>query len=553
MPHPYFRHILAAMLLTILMPARAEPPVPDAGQLLQQTTPPLSLPEREAPKIETEETPAEGGEDATRIHVTRLRITGATVFSEAELHALVAGGEGKELSLADLRALTAWITHYYRNRGYLLARAYLPAQEVKNGEVEVAVLEGHLGKVAVDNQANLGGAALAPLTQLHSGEVTNNQSIERTLLLLSDLPGVEVKSTLKPGATVGASDLLVEVIPERRITGSIDADNYGDRYSGQYRLGATVNVNNPLKAGDQATVRALVSDENMSYVRGSYQLPIDYQGSRLGIAGSDMHYRLGKDFAPLDATGDAQIGSLYAMLPFVRSRRFNLFGQAQYDHLKMEDRIDATATVIDKTLNNGSAGLKGDFLDPLGAANSFIVTSTMGHLKLDQISLALDTATAQTAGYFGKGNISWQRLQRFSNANSVYMSAMAQFASKNLDSSQKMSLGGAFGVRAYPQGEAQGDIGYVLTLEERYNLPISALGTWQLATFIDVGRVKLNKDPWATGTNRRNLYGAGFGLNVAKAQAWYLKADVAWRLGSELPHSDDDRSPRAWLQAVKNF
>ncbi len=79
-------------------------------------------------------------------------------------------------------------------------------------------------------------------------KVSVGQPVESPLLQLSDLPGVSVKSTLVPGASVGASDLIVDVSPGQRVTGSIDADNARNRYTGEERLGGTANLNNPLLA-----------------------------------------------------------------------------------------------------------------------------------------------------------------------------------------------------------------------------------------------------------------------------------------------------------------
>lgn len=553
MPRASIQHGLAVMLAAATAAVLAQQQVPDAGRLLQETKPPPSLPQRDAPKIEIEEPPAAQVPQGPLIHVARLRITGATVFTEPELHAIVADREGKELSLGGLRELADRVTQHYRSHGYLLARAYLPAQDVTDGEVQIAVLEGRLGEVSVDNPAGVGGAALAPLAQLHPGEVAHGRVLERNLLLLSDLPGVEVKSTLKPGATPGASDLLVDVAPGRRVTGSVDFDTFGNRFSGQYRVGGMVNFNNPLRVGDQAALRLMASDERMTYWRGSYQLPVNGQGSRVGLAWSDMHYRLGEDLAPLEAEGDAQVGSLYAMHPFVRSRAFNLYAQLQYDRLRLKDRINATATAIDKKLNNWSVAMNGDVHDGLAGANSFSVAYTAGDLGLDPVSRALDAATARSGGSFGRLNLSWLRLQPLTGAFSLYFSAMAQFASKNLDSSQKLSLGGVYGVRAYPQNEAPGDQGYVATLEARYNLPVSIPGVWQSTAFVDTGHVRLNEHPWTAGENSRTLSGAGFGLNAAPARNWYLKASLAWKLGGRRPLSDVDRTPRVWFQAGSFF
>lgn len=542
-----------AIAAGLIPAALAAQQLPDAGRLLEETRPALTLPQHPPAKIEIQEQPS-ANEDRTQIHVSHFHITGASRFSEAELHALVAPSEGSDLTLGELRRIADQITEYYRAHGYLLARAYLPAQDVKNGEVEIAVLEGRLGQVTIDNSAGLRGAALAPLSRLQPGDPVHDGTLERSLLQLSDLPGVDVHATLKPGTVLGASDVLVDVAPGPRVAGSVDADNYGDRFSGQYRLGGTLAFNNPLALGDQAVLRA-VAGRGMNYARASWQLPVNSWGTRIGASASDLHYRLDGALSPLRASGEAQTGSLYLLHPFVRSRLFNLNGQLQYDHLKLEDRIGATNTNVEKSANDWTVGVSGDFLDALGrgGANSFSLTHTTGRLHLDATSDALDAMTAQTTGSFGKWNASWLRMQQITDADSLYASLFTQWASKNLDSSQKFSLGGANAVRAYPQGEAPGDQGYLLTLEARHVLAMPSLTLWQLVVFVDGGRVDLNKQPWMAVDNRRTLTGAGLGLNIAQGRAWTARVSVAWRLTDKMPVSDSDRSPRIWGQIVKSL
>ena len=541
-------------MLLAASPAWAQQ-IPDVGRLLEQIKPAPSIQQHEIPRIDIEERPALEGAEGVRIHVAHLRIRGATLFNVAELHALVADAEGKDLTLGDLRDLADRITRHYRSQGYLLARAYVPAQDVTNGDIDIAVIEGRLGKVEVNNTAAVGGAALAPLEQLRAGESTQQRDLERNLLLLSDIPGVEVKSTLKPGATVGATDLLVDVAPGRKLAGRVEFDSYGDRFSGQFRLGSTINLNNPLQIGDQATLRSMVSDEGMNYVRGSYQLPISSLGTRVGIAASDMRYHLGKTFAPLDATGGAQIGSLYLLQPMVRSRTVNLNGEFQYDHKKLQDRIGATATETDKALNEWTAGVNGDSQDDLGGggANTFSLAYTTGHLGLDPVTEAIDASTARTSGGFAKWNLSGMRLQRLSDVADLYFSGTGQLASKNLNSSEKSSLGGAYGVRAYPQGEAPGDTTALLTLEARYKLALALPGLWQATAFVDSGHATINRNPWTQAANSATLTGAGVGINVAQAEGWTMKGSLAWKLSSHVPNADVDRTPRVWFQATKDF
>ncbi len=131
-----------------------------------------------------------------------------------------------------------------------------------------------------------------------------------------------------------------------------------------------------------------------------------------------------------------------------------------------------------------------------------------------------------------------------------------QLASKNLDVSEKMELGGMNAVRAYPEGEAYADQGYVLSVEARLLLaPLSPAqrGQVQLLAFVDSGSVERDKQPWTSGANRRTLSGAGVGAVWSEANNFMVRAYYARKLGSELATSAPDRSGRFWIQAVKYF
>ena len=113
-----------------------------------------------------------------------------------------------------------------------------------------------------------------------------------------------------------------------------------------------------------------------------------------------------------------------------------------------------------------------------------------------------------------------------------------------------------YGVRAYPEGEAYGDQGYVLNMEVRVLLPKFSeqmLGQLQLIAFVDTGSVTVNKNPWTTEPNRRSLSGAGVGINWSAYNNFIVKAYYARKLGSEVATSAPDASGRFWIQVVKYF
>ncbi len=92
------------------------------------------------------------------------------------------------------------VTLYYREQGYPFARAYLPAQRMANGELTIAVIEGRYGKVtAATDDAKLAAQAQPFLDDLKPGEVIERDRLERSILVLSDLPGVAVRPVIRPG------------------------------------------------------------------------------------------------------------------------------------------------------------------------------------------------------------------------------------------------------------------------------------------------------------------------------------------------------------------
>ncbi len=534
---------------------------PAAGSLSQQIERPrATLPAQSIPQIQIQQSSTQTGTGADQkaIRVEALRVTGGNLYPEATLVAATGFSGPADLSLPALRTLAARITDYYRARGYFLAQAYLPAQDIKDGVVTIAVLEGQYGKVEVRNQSGLAPSVPATiLSDLRSGDVVTIDTLESRMLMLSDVSGVNVKSTLAPGATVGASDLIVDVTPGKRYFGSIDADNYGNRYTGSKHLGGTFGINDLTGNGDALTLRAMTSGSGLHYLRAAYQMQLGR--GKAGVAVSDMEYELGSDFSSLNAHGNASIASLYGSYPLRRSRRSNMTLLGNFDAKRFRDEVDATSTIARKRVNVAMVSLAGDDRDDYfgGGVSSYTIGLSSGRLDIAAGGALLsDQASVRTNGSYRKLSYQSSRLQSLTTSTSLYAAVSGQLASKNLDISEKMELGGFGGVRAYPSGEGSGDQGYVLNLETRTALPRftdSLPGQMQFVGFIDTGTVHANKNPWTAGKNRRTLSGAGFGIDWLAERNFLIKATVAFKLGNEKATSAPDADQRFWLQAVKYF
>ena len=555
--------MLKSSLIAIVILAGAESAsaqqVPDAGQQIQQIPQPPMV-EKPAPDmlIDKPVIPVEADIAGPKVSVNSLRVSGGTLFSEEQLIAATDFRPGSELNLSDLRNLAARITRYYNDRGYFLAQAYLPAQDIQGGVVTISVIEGRYGAINLRNQSRLkDNVAHGVLAGLDSGDIVESAPLERRLLLLSDIPGVGVRSTLAPGSAVGTSDLIVDIVPGRSVTGSIEADNAGNRYTGPYRLGGSVYFNNLTGNGDVASVRVLASNLGLLYGRASYQTLLG--NASVGVAYARVNYELGREFKSLDADGSADIFSLFGSYPLIRSRNTNLYALGAVEARYLEDRIGITSTITNRNIHSATAGFRGNQRDAIGPGgwSTFSVAATWGKLDIETPEArAVDSASSRRNGQYGKLQFSAAHLQQLVGPLSLYGAIRGQVASKNLDSSEQMALGGAYAVRAYPEGEAYGDQGYVANMEARLLLPDfsdSMPGRIQLVGFVDIGAVTLAKDPWYPGTNSAHRKGYGAGLIWSKPNDFLITASYARKLGDQEATSAPDRSGRFWLQFVKLF
>jgi hemolysin activation/secretion protein len=302
----------------------------------------------------------------------------------------------------------------------------------------------------------------------------------------------------------------------------------------------------------------------MKFGRLSYVIPIGHYGTRIGASATGFQYRLGKDFASTGANGEGQVYTLYALHPLLRTRNANVFIQGAAERKDLEDRQDPDI-VVDQTITNGKLGVVGDFRDRLisGGLNSYSLTVTSGKLEIapaDALAADQSAVGGQRAGHFSKINLEYRRLQRITDQLNLLFAYAAQGANRNLTAAEQMALGGPNGVRAYPVGEAPGDVGQIGTLELRYLVPKLQVfgGDLTLSTFIDHGQVLTQKNPTpaaaAVSPNRRSITGAGVGVSLGREGNFLLRLDIATPLDDETPISDSKKvDPRIWAQAIKWF
>ena len=528
--------------------AQAQVP-PDAGQTLQQLQPPIAAPRESQPlKIQAPLDAAPIAPGGTAVILNAVKLSGNSVFSEETLRAALGDVTGKTFDLAGLRGLAQRITDVYQAGGYPFARAILPPQDLANGDLRIEVIEGRYGVVqAQGDDTGLARQATAFLDGLLPGSVIASAPLERAALLLDDLPGIQTSATMRPGTQAGTGDLIVQVARDQRVRGDIGLDNAGSRYTGKNRVRANVDINSPFLLGDQITVRALLSEEKLWLGSLGYSLPLGTSGLRGNVGYSHTSYELAKEFASLHANGTAKVASAGLSYPILRSQKANLTLIATYQSKDLHDNRDSTRTYESKSSQSMPLALQFDYRDAFDGITYGSASWTPGKLKLDAGLTAVDDYKSN--GRFHKVNLDVVRLQSLPAGFNLMAHLSWQQANKNLDSSEKLSLGGASGVRAYPSGEATGDEGGLAQLELRYDA-----GAYTPYAFMDAGRITVNAKPAVAGDNRRSLSGGGLGLRYQR-QAWSADVALAWRSigGRSLSETNSDPKPRVWLNVEYRF
>ncbi|MBK1641339.1 hypothetical protein CKO12_05510 [Chromatium okenii] len=489
-------------------------------------------------------------------------------FPAAELQALLKDDIQRELTLVQLQAAARKISEYYRQHDYL-AYAYLPPQTVRDGIVTIKVVEAKLGQVKRDASVpSRMRDAIVLGTVTHRavpGQPLRPGQLDQAIAALNELPGVgRADSVLQPGANLGESDAVVRLTDAPLAQGNLTLNNAGSEATGLWQGSLAGSLDSPLGRGEQFQL-SLLKSEGSRYVRLGASYPLGVSGRRVAISASALEYEIKPTISPLELNGTSTTAGIELTQPLRRSAKLSVTATAGLDAKRMVDRMDSV-TLGDKQVRVAYVGLSATRRDDWlgGGVNTVDLTVNLGDLDLTRRPEQFegDQHTAQTHGNYGKLHVTLSREQPVTTRVTLVPTLAAQWAASNLDSSEKFSLGGVYGIRAYPTGEASGDHGWLFNLEARWQVRES----WRVSGFYDCGWIQQHADPWlnwqtvAGQPNSYYLQGVAVGLLWTPAPLFQAQALVASVLGDNpgqdaAGHNSDggDDQFRAWVQINFRF
>jgi hemolysin activation/secretion protein len=540
--------------------------LPAAGQIEQ----PLAPTQGVSPVTRTEVSSAQAAPGSSAsVLVSGFTFTGNSAISSEELTQLVQSSLNQKLDLAGLDQVTDRVSRHYRSKGFAVARAYLPPQESADGTIRIAIIEGQFDQVKIKNTSSVNTDRLSKMVAANlcddngtdatgcKGSLVEDAGLERTVLLLKDLPGTTAAANIKPGSAVGTTDFEVEVKTLRSALYSVGLDNYGSTATGKIRLNAGADFYNLSNNGDTLSL-GFASTVKQGSNTGSiaYSLPAGYSGARMGVALARSQYRLGAGFDATKSHGTSNTLSWFGSYPVLRSvnRSFYIRGSAEVRG--MYDSVDLTKNYFRKNATVLRAGFNGDNVDSFGGGGYTVYGATVTNGLLNTNDVA-DATTAKTAGRFNKLAYNIARQQALSGPITLYGSVNGQLAgSRNLDGSEQIGIGGPGAVRGYA-GEAGGSQGLVGSLELRHTQPFKlgeSNSSYNVtsAVFVDRGWVNLYKDTSRVTASKRALGGYGVSLTLQSSNL-YVRAVYAGHRASQPSQVTPTENTNFWLQAGYSY
>lgn len=505
-------------------------------------------------------------EPSQQLHQTAIvkgfLFNGNTVVSKGELEAVTKPYVGQALDLPLLESAAQAVTDYYRKKGYVLALAYVPQQEIKFGVVELAVLEGRIGDVTVSGNKYYSSSFIkGHFAQAMEENVARNESLERGLLLLNEYPDLKTSATLGPGQSAGATDVHITAEDKRPVHFMLDMNNYGFNTISRYRFGAGVEVGNVLVDGGTLTLNGIMGNHpnQLLFGLGSYSMPIGVHGTKLVIGGSDGKFDVGGQLDFLQIEGHTTTGDIAVTHPFIKSRFQNLLGEfgfsGKHSKLTLLDNL-----IGDDAVRELKLGVNWDRLDLSGRWYA----SLYGFQGLGEFLGGMSDNSPQATrrgadNRFTKATIATGRIQSLGHDVLLIVKGSGQITTGPVVVIEQMLLGGPDSVRGYQLGERFVDEGFTLSAETRIpffpSVMPTALKQTQGAIFIDYG-AGLLRNPQPGEHHTTNMTGTGVGLQTALP--WYstsVRLDLGFPIGPKPIGGTiaGDRSPTLYFQAMTRF
>jgi len=356
--------------------------------------------------------------------------------------------------LSQIESIADKITRFYRERGFILAKAYIPKQEVRDGIVNLTLLIGVLGEVQTHGNQLYSDKVISSVFDGMLAMPLTNSAVEESLYLINDFPGVTADGYFEPGAQVGDSKLNINIRDEDRYSANLRLDNHGTDETGLYRLYADFQVNNTLGFADLLKLSILNASRpnNTRYWRLNYQMNVFSPRLKIGAGISKNQFVVDQSssLTSLNLNGIVNAKDVSVTYIFRRSRvkSYNLV--LKYEDLESDLQVGDIPDVggrLDERLENTSLQFNYDIL----RESSQLLHQ--GNVRLTSGTFVFGAGAERDKKYYILSaeytSLMFWRVPYFDATTRLIFRTSAQYSGTNLSTIVRFSAAGLSRVRAF--------------------------------------------------------------------------------------------------------
>ena len=482
----------------------------------------------------------------------------------------------KNVNINILKLIASHIKIFCRDQGWLAAVAYVPEQDSTDGTVKIKIMSPKFGEVIFNNESRLADDVLAKVAEnISKDDMVQNDKIENVLYLINEIGGVRARGALIPDAVTQRINLNINVVDDQTKRGILYVENYGSKSSGRYRMGLIYDIYNIDNRGSRLELSGLLSskkaalgqlfDKNLDNYLVDYNWITDRKStSRLGISvGRTTYHQHGLNSSVISESGGHSTDwRIYGTTPVWKTihdgftwnygyKFRQVTNSANYDfssygiiaelfpelfptHNQNESHVH--------TFSVGFSGYKRSLSNDL-FNYSFTLYAGRHNPRTDDAQAVADLAGSD--GNFFKSYLMLDYRKLFTKSFEFHTNINLQKASRSLNSSEQLQIGGANGVRGYADGDGAGDEGYLTRTEFIWHTDVPNLS---LSAFFDIGGAGYKYDH-----DIHTIRSCGLELNYAKPNDYFIKLDYARKIGNNRLVASDDKKNRFWFMVGKIF
>jgi hemolysin activation/secretion protein len=451
---------------------------------------------------------------------------------------------------------------FYIDNGYI-AKIYFPKQKLDNGTIKIEIIEakrGEINKISTST-SKISKEELKEYFNLKikKGEIFNSKDFAKAIKELNKIKSLNVTSSIKQSEIKDSIDMDLKADLISKYQFSTNFDNYGSKSLGIIQNYSKITVNDVSNYGKHDSLDfGIMTSKYSKMGLLAYEIPIGFNGLKLGLSISKLEYELAGEFKSLDIEGNSLTKEINLTYPF------ELFNEATTQFILSHNFRDSSSITLGEETSNKESEVstiafqlsnKDSFFN--SAINSFELSISNGNLKLNnEAEKNNDLIAGNTNGEFNKLNLFYSREEEITDKLEFQFDFTAQKSFDNLDSGEKLSLGGPNSIRAYSSSVISGDNGYFYNCSLKYLLT----QTLQSSIFYDYGYIKRNYYDWendATLPNVLAIDSIGLGLSYLEENGFSGKIQIARKLDLnkfvDSNNSEEDSKYRIWITTKYMF